>query len=181
MPLVLITGTSTSGKSSIAKELDKRGYEAYDTEHDGISAWYNKKTGKKAAEFGEMPERSPEWLSDHEWLMSLDWVSKMTRKAKSKTIFLCGGAANEAEVRNMCQTVIWLKTNEATIRKRVSAARDHDYGTKPHELAQAIKDNDYGNVAYPAMGATIIEATQSLDKIVDDILEITQIDNHNIP
>lgn len=36
MSLVLITGISTSGKSSIAKELSRRGYEAYDTEHNGI-------------------------------------------------------------------------------------------------------------------------------------------------
>ena len=55
MSLTLITGTSTSGKSAVAKELVKRGYEAYDTEHNGISAWYNKKTNKRAAEFGEIP------------------------------------------------------------------------------------------------------------------------------
>jgi shikimate kinase len=173
MPLILITGTSTSGKSSVAQELKAWGYEAYDTEHDGISAWHNKKTGEKIAEFGEIPERTPEWLSEHEWLMSLDWVNKISEKAKDMTIFLCGGAANEAEVRKVCQTVIWLKTDEATIRKRVNVARDHDYGTKPHELDQAIKESNYGNIAYPAMGATIIDATQPLDRVVDDILEVT--------
>jgi tRNA uridine 5-carbamoylmethylation protein Kti12 len=30
MPLILITGTSTSGKSAVARELVKRSYEAYD-------------------------------------------------------------------------------------------------------------------------------------------------------
>lgn len=76
MPLILITGTSTSGKSAVAKELVKRGYEAYDMEHNGISAWYNKKTGKRAAEFGEMPVRSEAWLSKHEWRTSMDWLIK---------------------------------------------------------------------------------------------------------
>jgi nucleoside-triphosphatase THEP1 len=42
MSLILITGVSTSGKSTIAQELVKRGYESYDTEHNGISAWYNR-------------------------------------------------------------------------------------------------------------------------------------------
>lgn len=72
VPLILITGISTSGKSTIAKELVKRGYEAYDTEHNGISAWYNKETNERAAEFGQVPERTKEWMDQHEWRMSMD-------------------------------------------------------------------------------------------------------------
>lgn len=143
MSLILVTGISTSGKSTIAKELIGRGYEAYDTEHNGISAWFNKETGKRVAEFGEMPERTPQWLDQHEWLISKDWVAEMATKAKNKPIFLCGGSSNEPEIRKMCQKVIWLKTDEATIRKRAVIPRDHDYGTKPHELAKAIGGNNH--------------------------------------
>lgn len=172
MALILITGTSTSGKSAVAKELVKRGYEAYDMEHNGISAWYNKKTGKRAAEFGEMPERTDTWLRKHEWRTSIDWVTEKAKKAKHETIFICGGSANEAEIRAMCQTVIWLKTDEATILKRVNNARDHNYGTKPHELTQIIKENSYNESIYlNKFGAILIDATQPIGSVVDSILK----------
>lgn len=171
MALIFITGISTSGKSTIASELQKRGFEAYDTEHNGISAWFNKQTGKRAAEFGEMPERTPEWLNQHQWLIDTNWVAKMVAKAKAKPIFLCGGSANEPEIRALCQKVIWLKTDEATIRQRVNNPRDHDYGTKPHELARAIEGNKQKESEYEAYGATMVDATKPIDRVTDEILE----------
>ncbi|MFI5270940.1 MAG: AAA family ATPase [Candidatus Saccharimonadales bacterium] len=177
MPLILVTGTSTSGKSAVAKELVKRGYEAYDMEHNGISAWYNKKTGKRAAEFGAMPERTEVWLRQHEWRTSIDWVKQKAAEAKDKPIFLCGGAANEADIRALCQTVLWLKTDEETIQKRVNNARDHDYGTKPHELAQIIKVNSYNETIYPSkFGALMVDARQPIDVVVDETLKAVGID-----
>jgi shikimate kinase len=168
--LIFVTGISTSGKSTVASELQKRGYEAYDTEHNGISAWYNKQSGNRAAEFGEMPERTQEWLGQHEWLISAKWVAEIAAKAEHKPIFLCGGSSNEPEIRDMCQKVIWLKTDEATIRKRVVIPRDHDYGTKPHELAAAIKSNRQKEAEYTAISAIMVDATQPIGRVVDEIL-----------
>jgi dephospho-CoA kinase len=37
MALIFITGISGAGKSTIAKELSRRGYEVYDTDEDGLS------------------------------------------------------------------------------------------------------------------------------------------------
>lgn len=173
MALVFITGISTSGKSTLAAELHKRGYEAYDTEHNGISAWYNKMTGVRAAEFGKVPERTPEWASQHEWLISKDWVAKTADRAKDKLIFLCGGSANEVEIRAKCDKVIWLKTNEATIRRRVNNPRDHDYGTRPHELNATIEANERNEAEYVEYGAVMIDATRPIEVVVDEILSRT--------
>jgi shikimate kinase len=169
MPLVFITGVSTSGKSAIAKELSKHGYEAFDTEHNGVSAYFHKHTGKRAAEFGQAPERTEKWLSEHEWLISTDWVKQKVVDAQNKLIFLCGGSANEPEIRELCDLVIWLKTDEATIRSRVNNPRDHTYGTKPHELKLAIKENKRKEKEYQNYGAVMIDARQPLDKVIDDI------------
>lgn len=175
MPLILITGISTSGKSTIAKELSRRGYEAYDTEHGGISAWYNKATGERAAEFGAVPERTRAWADQHHWLISLEWAKDIAKKAEDRPIFLCGGASNEAEVRALCSQTIWLTTNEATIRSRVSSPRDHTYGTQPHELAKILEGNERKEAEYRAYGAIMIDAAQPIDKVVEAIPEsITQ-------
>ena len=173
MPLILITGTSTSGKSAIARELSSRGYIAYDTEHNGISAYFNKKTGKFAAGFDEMPERTPEWLSQHAWNMSLDRIKEFKEEAKDQSVFLCGGSANADDVRALCDITVWLHTDESTIRKRVNNPRDHDYGTRPHELELAIKTAKEGEVNYVKYGAIVVDATRPLKEVVDEILDTT--------
>ncbi len=172
MPFILITGTSTSGKSSIAKELLERGYEAYDTEHDGISAYFNKETGQRVAEFGGAPERSKSWLDQHEWLISPEWLKEKAEKAKESMIFACGGTGNPSAILPFFDKVIWLEVDEQTIRYRVNNPRDHDYGTKPHELAAAIRANTSECLIYKNAGAQIVDATQPLNKVVDEILAI---------
>lgn len=172
--LVFITGISTSGKSTMAKELSERGYEAYDLEHNGISAWFNKETGARDAEFGQIPERTKEWMDAHEWRISMDRVHDIAKKAVNRTIFLCGGGANEKDIIALCDKVIWLKTDEATIRQRVGIPRDHTYGTKPHELTAAIEGNERKEREYKQMNAVMVDARRSLDDVVNNIIFVTQ-------
>jgi shikimate kinase len=172
MALIFVTGISTSGKSTIAKELTKRGYEAYDTEHENHSAWYDSKTGERVAGFNEIPERTQEWLDEHEWNIDLNWVKSMKIKAKNKLIFLCGGSHNKVEVRKLCDKTVWLITDEETIRNRVKIPRDHDFGTKSHELEGTIEWNKINEEEFRNYGAVMIDATQPLDKVVDKIVSI---------
>lgn len=175
MSLIFVTGISTSGKSTIAKELIKRGYEAYDTEHNGISAWFNKESGKRAAEFGHVPERTKEWMNQHRWLMSEDWVKQKAVEAKNKTIFLCGGSSDMSKILPILDKIIWLKTDEGTIRKRVNNPRDHTYGTQPHELEKIIKGNIEHEQEYRDLDAIIIDARKPLDEVVDEVIESAQL------
>jgi len=175
MPLAFITGISTAGKSTVAKELSKLGYEAHDTEHDGMSAWFNKSTNERAAGFNEMPERTEAWLNQHEWRIDIYKIAQLQKRAEAenKVIFLCGGSANEPDIRIMCKWVIWLMTDEGTIRKRVNIPRDHDYGTRPHELAKAIVANKKKEAEYRDYGAVIVDTRQPISEVVNEILSIT--------
>lgn len=168
--LIFITGISTSGKSTMAKELTKHGYEAHDLEHNGISAWFHKEKGTRDAEFAQVPDRSKEWADAHEWRVSMDWVNDIAKRAADKPIFLCGGGANEKEIIALCDKVIWLKTDEKTIRSRVNIPRDHTYGTLPHELAEAIEGNIRKEKEYEQMGAIMIDARRPLYDVIQDVL-----------
>ncbi|MFO0971157.1 MAG: hypothetical protein U0520_02285 [Candidatus Saccharimonadales bacterium] len=171
MPLILITGISTSGKSTMAVELTKRGYEAYDTEHNGIGAWFNKETGGRAAEFGKVPSRTAGWMNQHHWLISEDWVKQRATEAKDRAVFLCGGSSDVSNIVPLLDTIIWLKTDEATIRKRVNNPRDHTYGTKPHELEKILKENLEQEQQYKDLGAAMVDARKPLDEVVIEVME----------
>lgn len=168
--LIFITGTSTAGKSTMVRELTKRGYEAHDLEHNGISAWFHKEKGTRDAEFGQVPDRSKEWADAHEWRVSIDRVKSIAKEAIHKPVFLCGRGANEKDIVTLCDKVIWLKTDENTIRHRVNLPRDHTNGTKPHELAEAIEDNVRQEKEYGQLGATMIDTRRPLDEVVADVL-----------
>lgn len=172
MPLIQVAGISTSGKSTIARELVARGFKAYDTEQDDRSAWFNLETGKRVAGFGEAEARTPEWLAQHRWFMDIDWVKGMSAKAQDKLIFLCGGSGNKEAVRELCDRVIWLVVDEATIRQRVTIPREHDFGTRPHELEAAIQKNTQDEEDYRQYGAILIDARKPINDVVDDVIRI---------
>ena len=90
MSLIYITGNSGAGKSSIRKELQRRGYEAHDTDDDGITAWVHKATNKLAERPENESDRTKEWYDQHEWKMSRQKVEEFAASAKDKLIFLCG-------------------------------------------------------------------------------------------
>lgn len=174
MAIVFITGISTSGKSTVAKRLRELGYDAYDTEHDGMSAWYDKATGERVAEFGQVPKRTKAWLDSHEWRISINQIKEAIASMHGGSIFFCGGGANEQEVIQLCTRVIWLKTTEKTIRDRVSQPRDHTYGTYPHELAEIISANRRKEAKYATGGAILVDATQASEVVVAEILKSVQ-------
>lgn len=173
MALIQINGISTSGKSTLAKELLSRGYEAYDTEHNGISAWHNKVSGERVAEFGQVPERTEAWFSRHEWLVSIKWVEQIAKKAEKKNIYICGGGANEEKIRALCDTVIWLSIDSRTIINRVNNPRDHTYGTKPHELKLILSENKLKEKEHRQLGAVIVDAAKPINVVLGQTLELS--------
>ena len=48
MALVLVTGLSGSGKSTVYRELVELGHEAYGFDEDGFGEWVDKATGPRA-------------------------------------------------------------------------------------------------------------------------------------
>lgn len=171
MSLIFVTGISTSGKSTMAVELSRRGFEAYDTEHNGVSAWFNKETGERVAEFGKVPSRTPEWMNLHHWLISEDWVKCKAAESKDKNVFLCGGTSDVTNILPMLDKIIWLKTDEETIISRVNNPRDHTYGTKAHELEKILNGNVKQEQQFRKLGATIVDARQALEQVVNEVIK----------
>lgn len=77
---------------------------------------------------------------------------------------------NEPEVRELCDKVIWLKTDEATIRSRVNNPRDHTYGTQPHELESILEGNKRKEIEYQEYGAIMVDVRRPFVKVIDEIL-----------
>src|SRR5579859_2614351 len=123
MALYYITGTPGSGKSAVCDELKQRGYAAFDTDNDGIAAFYNNETGEAIGRHVLAAERTPAWRKQHTWKAKRETVEKLAATAENKPVFLCGATANDAdELWDLFAKVFALVvTDEHVLRERIAA------------------------------------------------------------
>ncbi len=171
MPLIYITGIAGSGKSSVRKELLRRGYEAHGTDEDGIAAFYYNETGEIVDSPVDAPPRTREWHEHHTWKISRQAVEALAERAKHKGIFLCGTASDDSVVWNLFSQVFALTLNEATLKHRLAFRTNNSFGKAAHELESMLEWQKNATDDYEKFGVIIIDATQSLATVVDEILD----------
>jgi len=175
MPLIYITGPTASGKSTIRAYLREKGYEAYDTDEDGISRHYNRHTGEPAKYPKEAKDQTPEWHANHAFNMAPEKIKELANKAKDKTIFLCGVAENDIELTQYFDKIICLVIGVVTMKRRIATRTTNNFGKAPGELEtilgfyQAVLDK------YASVGAIMIDTSQPIEGVVDEILSLRDI------
>ncbi len=165
MPLVWITGTSGSGKSAVVSELSRRGCAGYDADDDRITVWRNRTTGEL------VPFRRGRW-PNHAWEIERPRVEELAAAAEGRTVFLCGSVENESDVWDLFTVVICLVIDEQTLRARLAQRTSNDFGKTPEELEAILEWNKTVESACRSFGATIIDASQPLERVVDLVLAV---------
>lgn len=174
MGLFFITGNAGTGKSTLKLELRSRGYEAHDTD-EGFAKWHHNETGYVYPEsYVDVEERTPEFLKAHTWKVPIDEIKQLVKRAKDKTVFLCGYAANEDEIRDLFTGVFALVMDDETLTHRLASRTNNDWGKHPHELKKTLDDQASLCETYESAGHTIIDATLPLKTVADTILKNTE-------
>ena len=166
----LITGVAGSGKSSVARELRKRGYAAYDTEV-GFSYHVNKKTGEKAA-YPAHP--TLEWYEAHERVFDEKVLEDLFKKHAGEDLFICSIAANQKKYYPDFAKIFLLTADDDTLVKRIEQRTDNHFGKHPLELQRIIDRHQSFDDELKAAGAVVIDSTQPMDKVVEQILGYTK-------
>ncbi|GAC1392135.1 MAG: hypothetical protein NVSMB46_07090 [Candidatus Saccharimonadales bacterium] len=175
MALFFITGIAGSGKSTVTNELKSRGYEAYDTDDDGFSRWLNSQTGYIHPKSSVKKEdRTEEFLKNHIWVVPRASLEKLSKLALDKTIFLCGVASNEDEIRDLFKLIFELTIDDKTLIHRLTTRTTNDWGKQPHELEKTLESQHGAAGLYRKHNPILIDATQSIKLVVDNIIEIAK-------
>ena len=174
MSLFLISGTAGTGKSQVCRVLKAKGYEAYDTDDDGLARWQHKQTGYIHPKSSvKAHQRTPEFITEHDWNVPRKHVEELAREAANKPIFLCGSLANEAELHDLFATVFALYVDDETLKHRLATRTTNDWGKQPHELQQTLEHHHEIYKEHEQRKDSIIDASRSLDEVVNDILART--------
>jgi dephospho-CoA kinase len=113
---VLLTGMSGTGKSTLIRELRRRGFVAYDADDDGFSE----------------PRESGRWG----WRREL--VTDLLDRHTEGLLFFAGCSEEQADLP-FDHTVL-LTAPEAVLLSRLRARTDNAYGSTTRELAQILDD-----------------------------------------
>jgi thymidylate kinase len=170
MALYYVTGVSGSGKSAVLAELKRRGHEAYGTDENNLAAHYHTVTGAKAPRDTPVEARTKDWRHYHQWKAPAGKVEALRRKAADKTVFLCGVSANDGEFWDKFTRAFCLYVPPEEIKRRILSRTGNNFGKNPHELNGILEWAAYSKKQYEALGAIIIDATQPIKNVVDDIL-----------
>jgi len=165
MTLCWVAGVAGTGKSTIVRELRRSGQLAWDA--DDISFWRDRETG-------EVPEypaagRPDGWLSQYGWVVDPAGVVRCRDEADGRVGYLAGGSENEADVWDLFDRVVYLVADDDTIRHRLAARTENDFGKTEEELAAVLGWNGVLEEHYRAAGAVIVDAGQPLPLVVDEV------------
>jgi broad-specificity NMP kinase len=168
---VLITGIAGTGKSTIAKELTKRGVTAIDL-HDvpGLFFWQHKKT-KETVEYA--PVHSKEWFDTVDRLCDINKMNELL--ARQSDIVMAGSTSgsNQKEFFSLFDKIILLQGDPETLVHRMQTRTNKSgYGKTEAEQEDNIEWQKEYDPLLISLGAIPVSTAGELDDVVDKIIEI---------
>lgn len=167
MPKYLITGVAGTGKSTVAHELKKRGYAAYDADA-GFSYYVDKKTRQKVP---HPTTPSFEWYAGHERIFDETVLEELFNKHANESVFIAAITANQEKYYQDFDKIFLLTADDKTITKRLKMRTTSDFGKHPVDLHRVLSGRPDFDESVRRAGAIEISSVQSIDQAVDQILE----------
>tara|TARA_R110002124_G_scaffold284320_1_gene461312 strand:- start:4719 stop:5261 length:543 start_codon:yes stop_codon:yes gene_type:complete len=163
----LIEGVSGTGKTSVAEELQRRGYHVI---HGDRSLAYrgDPLTGLplEPAAAEDAADRAA-WVNKH-WIWPVDKVRSLAADQGRPTTFFCGGSRNWQRFIDVFDGVFVLEIDRDTLLRRLAGRPADEFGGRPAER-QLIVQLHESKEDVP-QGAVVIDATAPLEQVVDAIL-----------
>ena len=136
-----------------------------------MAAWVNTSTDEviDALDAGPL---SQAWFEDHRWLLRRSRVQELAEDAGTQTTFLCGLVQNDEELWDLFDVKICLILDDPTIRERLGQRSGNPFGRAPAELEAILRINGPLVAKYTALGADLIDSSQPVEYVVQDVLRV---------
>ncbi len=160
----LITGRGGSGKSTICRELNRRGLPAFDADNvPGLCRWEDRQSGEPIAV-------DPADYIDFK-IVAWAWQDAVLRQLLEthNDLILCGSSSNQDDYHHIFDAVFVLTLDPHTHDRRLRT-RDFEYGKHPALRRELVVHHQLFANRMIAAGALGIDVTQPPEKVADEIL-----------
>ncbi len=151
----LVEGVSCTGKTTVCKELQRRGYHAVNGDTELA---YQGDPGTGAPTEGHTHEH-------HIWRMAT--VEALVASQETPVTFFCGGSRNWPAFIHLFDGVFILDVDADTLIRRLDERREDEWGARPAERERVLRLHRTGE---DTPDGILIDAAQPLASVVDDIL-----------
>ena len=156
----LIEGVSGTGKTSVCRELQRRGYHAVNGDTE-LAYQGDPETGEPTDDFTH---------EHHVW--DVDKVKSLVTNQDQEATFFCGGSRNFSKFIDLFDGVFVLEVDLETLTRRLDKRPDDEWGAKPSERELILRLHQTKEDI--PKGGHVIDATQPLSHVVDEILRLTR-------
>lgn len=154
----LVEGVSGTGKTSVCRELNRRGYHAINGDRD-------------LAYQGDPETGEPIDSAVHEHhIWDVSRVRALVAERHEPVTFFCGGSRNFSRFVEMFDEVFVLDIDRETLHRRLDQRPPDEWGSKPSERDLIDRLHRTGK-DIPRTGI-VIDATSTLAVVVDEILRL---------
>ncbi|WBQ01852.1 AAA family ATPase [Kribbella sp. CA-293567] len=155
----LVEGGSGTGKSSVCRELRRRGYQAVDGDNE-LAYQGDPETGART----EGPGRH----ENHLW--DVDRVRELAADTTHEVTFFCGGSRNFPKFLSVFDQVLVLDVDTETLERRLADRATDDWGGTDEQKQHILRLHATKEDLPPG---TAIDTARPLTEVVDAILEAT--------
>ncbi|MCY1664072.1 AAA family ATPase [Rhizobium sp. SL86] len=163
----LIEGVSGTGKTSVATELQRRGYHVIHGDRE-LASKGDPQTGEPLDEEAISRGRADFTFGHRHHVWPVEKVRALMADKSHAATFFCGGSRNSHQFIELFDAVFVLDVDRQTLRKRLENRPDDEFGGRPEERDFVLRLHESGQ-DLPRNG-TVIDATLPLAELVDDIL-----------
>lgn len=159
MPLFFIAGVSGTGKTTLMRELRRRGEEAHDADTECLRL---SKTTNEILSYEDAKNEGYNWIYPTKALHNLKELSS------TKNIFLLGIVDNLTELKHAADEFIWISIPLDVLIQRLDS-RKKEYGKSEHERKLIL--DSYNKMSETLEPETFtLDATKPVETIADDLL-----------
>jgi thymidylate kinase len=163
----LIEGVSGSGKTTVAEELQRRGYHVIHGDRE-LAYVGNPETGEPLGGLSRTSVDNITWGYER-WIWPIDKVKSLIADRRYAQSFFCGGSRNHHHFIDLFDTVFVLEVDLDTLKRRVSGRAEDEFGGKPEQWALLARLHAT-KAGVPKRGV-VVDATAPVERVVDTILE----------
>ncbi|WFU11951.1 nucleoside kinase (plasmid) [Rhizobium sp. CB3090] len=163
----LIEGVSGTGKTSIATELQQRGYHAIHGDRE-LAYQGDPETGEPLDGSAHEQNILDVAFGHKHHLWDVDRVKSLVADRRHPISFFCGASRNFHHFIDLFDGVFVLDIDLDTLKRRLASRPEDEFGGKPAERDVVVRL--HATKEDLPKKATIIDATAPLASVVDDIL-----------
>ncbi len=165
-----VTGISGTGKTTIAKELSKRGVKTVSIDEEpGLCVWKNKITGEVIG-YDVILDQS--FIEAHDWVCDVDKLKELMGK---NGVVVLGMASNQDDFLGLFDEIILLQCRPEIFMQRIDQRIDNDFGKDESAKAEILSWYEKFESNVCNNGAAIVNVEFPLEDVVQSIINIISI------